>query len=392
MNTITSTQQINHHSGQEPTMAQHVFISYKHEDRIFTSQLIQRVQAAGFRIWIDEDQLRAGENWREAINTAIRQSFALVLIITPEARSSEYVTYEWAFAQGVGIKVIPIMLRPTPFLHPQLEILQYLDFSDPAASPWDKLMGRLREIRGEYKPDTISLAQDTPRAVKQAVEALDSHNAEERRLALRSLAQMNHPSAYSTLVEAVQHPLRDVRIDAAFMLAKQTGNKDFAAVPGLVEALSDEDARIRSAAVKVLGEIGDPDSVPHLLEVVNHERDGNIRWQATGALSKMGEAAVPGLVKALRDDDWKVRRSACEALWGMGEPSSVPALVEASCDRNDVVRQAANGALEAMGVMAVSGLIQSLKNQNRQVANAAAEKLRNINTDEARAAVKSWQK
>lgn len=373
-------------------MAQHVFISYKHEDRIFASQLIQRIQAAGFRIWIDEDQLRAGENWREAINTAIRQSFALILVITPEARLSEYVTYEWAFAQGAGVKVIPIMLRSTPFLHPQLEMLQYLDFSDPAAQPWDRLMGRLREIRGEYKPDTISLAQDTPRAVKQAVEALDSHNAEERRSALRSLAQMNHPSAYSALVAAVQHPLRDVRIDAAFLLAKQTSNKEFAAVPGLIEALSDEDARIRSAAVKVLGEIGDPESVPHLLEIVNHERDGNIRWQATGALSKMGQAAVPGLVKALRDKDWKVRRSACEALWGMAEPSAVPALAEALCDPNDVVRQAASGAVEAMGALAVSGLIQSLKGQNRQVANAAVEMLRRIDNDEARAAIKAWAK
>lgn len=371
-------------------MAQHVFISYKHEDRIFVSQLIQRIQAAGFRIWIDEGQLRAGENWREAINVAIRQSFAMILVISPEARLSEYVTYEWAFAQGAGIKVIPIMLRHTPFLHPQLEMLQYLDFVDPDSAPWDRLIERLRELRGEYKPDTISLAQDTPRAVKQSVEALDSHNAEERRSALRSLAQMNHPSAYSALVEAVQHPMRDVRIDAAFMLAKQTGNKDFAAVPGLIEALSDEDARIRSAAVKVLGEIGSPDSVPHLLEVVNHERDGNIRWQATGALSKMGQAAVPGLVQALRDQDWKVRRSACEALWGMGEPSAVPALAEALCDPNDVVRQAAGGAIEAMGALAVSGLIQSLRNQNRQIAQAAADKLRLIDSDEARAAIKAW--
>ncbi len=224
------------------------------------------------------------------------------------------------------------------------------------------------------------------------MEALDSHNADERRSALRSLAQMNHPTAYSALVAAVQHPLRDVRVDAAFMLAKQTNNTDFAAVPGLIEALRDEDARIRTAAVKVLGEIKDPESVPSLLEIVNHERDGNIRWLATGALSKMGETAVPGLVKALHDEDWKVRRSACEALWSMAEPSAVPGLAEALCDRNDVVRQAASGALEAMGALAVSGLTQALRGSNRQVAQAAADMLRRIDTEEARAAVKGWAK
>lgn len=373
-------------------MSQHVFLSYKHEDRVFANQLIHRVQTAGFKVWIDDEQLRAGENWREAINIAIRQAFAVVLVITPESRTSEYVTYEWAFAQGAGVKVIPVMLRRTSYLHPQLDMLQYMDFTDPTQQPWDRLLARLREVRGEYKPDTISLAQDTPRAVRQAVEALDSHNADERRSALRSLAQMNHPSAYSALVAAVQHPLRDVRVDAAFMLAKQTDNKDFAAVPGLIEALSDEDARIRSAAVKVLGEIGDPESVPSLLEIVNHERDGNIRWLATGSLNKMGQAAVPGLVKALHDEDWKVRRSACEALWGMAEPAAVPALAEALCDRNDVVRQAAAGALEAMGVIAVAGLVQALNGRNPQIARASAEMLKRIDSEEARAAVRAWEK
>jgi hypothetical protein len=373
-------------------MGQHVFISYKHEDRVFASQLIRQVQTAGFRVWIDDEQLRAGENWREAINTAIRQSFALILVLTPDARTSEYVTYEWAFAQGAGIKVIPVMLRATSFLHPQLEMLQYLDFTHADQQPWDRLIQRLREVQGEYRPDRISVTQDAPRAVKQAVAALDSPSADERRQALRSLAQMNHPTAYSALAEAVQHPLRDVRVDAAFMLAKQSNNTDFAAVPGLIEALQDEDARIRTAAVKILGEVGDPNSVPHLLQIINTERDSNIRWLATGSLSKMGTAAVPGLVKALQDNDWKVRRSACEALWGMGEPAAVPGLIEALFDRNDVVRQAATSALEAIGAMAVPALTTALNGPNRSRIPVVLDILRRIDSDDARAAVRAWEK
>lgn len=373
-------------------MLQHVFISYKHEDHAFANKLIHQVQVAGFRVWIDNEQLRAGENWREAINDAIRDSFALILIITPEARLSEYVTYEWAFAQGAGVKVIPIMLRETPFLHPQLDVLQYLEFTDTASAPWDRLIRRLQEVQGEHQPNTISLSRDAPPVVKQAVAALDNHNAEERRQALQSLAQMNHPSAYAALLNAAQHPLRDVRVDASFMLAKQTNNQDFAAVPGLVEALRDDDARLRNAAVKVLGEIGDPNAVPALLQIVNHERDGNIRWQATGSLSKMGKAAVPGLTAALQDDDWKVRRSACEALWGIAEPEAVPGLVEALLDRNDVVRQAAGSALEAMGVIAVDGLAEGLRNPNRQQAQAALDVLSRIEGDEAQTAIKAFWK
>ena len=319
----------------------HIFVSYKHEEQDFVEMLIHQLQAAGFPVWVDSEQLRAGENWREAINFAIQDSFALILVISPEAKASQYVTYEWAYAQGANIKVIPVLLKDTEKLHPQLEMLQYLDFTDRARPPWDKLMRRLWELQGEQQPYSVTVSRDAPPAVKSAVAALDSHNAEERRSALKSLAQMNHPAAYAALVSAVQHTMRDVRVDAAFLLAKQTDYKDPAAVPGLLDALGDEDPRIRSAACKALGDIGDGSAVAELLRVMVKDNDSNIRWQATGALGKMGLSAVPGLCEALRDEDWKVRRSAAEALWSMHEPSAVPSLAETLVDKNDVVRQAA---------------------------------------------------
>jgi len=365
-------------------MGQHVFIAYKHEEIPFVDMLIRQVKMAGFEVWVDAERLRAGENWREEINYAIKDAFALVVIITPDAKISEYVTYEWAFAQGAGVKVIPIMLRETFRLHPQLELLQYLDFTDQTHPPWDKLIRRLFEIQGEHQPHTVPVSRDAPPAVKSAVAALDSPLAEERRSALKSLAQMNHPAAYAALVGAVQHTLRDVRVDAAFMLAKQTGHKEPAAVPGLLDALRDDDIRIRIAACNALGEIGAPNAVPELLYILNKDSDNDLRWAATGALGKMGTAAVPGLIQALQDEDWKVRRSAADALWGLREPSAVSALVEAMFDRNDVVRQAASVAMEAMGAGAVSGLAEVLKSGSTPaVRQKAADLLREIGTMEA---------
>jgi hypothetical protein len=372
-------------------MAQHVFISYKHEEKEFADTLIRQLQMAGFPVWVDTEHLRAGENWREAINFAIKDSFALILLVTPEARESQYVTYEWAFAQGAGVKVIPVLLKPTASLHPQLEMLQYLDFTDRARPPWDKLMRRLWELRGEQQPYSVSVSRDAPAVVKSAVAALDSPNADERRQALQSLAQMNHPAAYAALVGAVQHTSRDVRIDAAFLLAKETQYKDSAAVPGLLDALRDEKPPVRVAAVKALGDIGDPVAVPELLSTMVKDPSGDVRWTASAALGKIGTAAVPGLMSALRDEDWKVRRSAAEALWGMSEPTAVPGLLGALTDKNDVVRQAASGALEAMGSVAVSGLIEGLRSPDAMFARAAADMLQKIGTPEARAAVQQWQ-
>lgn len=123
-------------------MDKHVFISYKHDDNDFAENVIHRVKAEGFTTWIDSDNLQPGEDWREGIDQAIQQSFALIVIMSPAAKASEYITYEWAYAWGKGVKVIPVMYKQTD-LHPRLKSLQYLDFTN-RTRPWDALMNTLR--------------------------------------------------------------------------------------------------------------------------------------------------------------------------------------------------------------------------------------------------------
>jgi tetratricopeptide (TPR) repeat protein len=129
------------------SMEKHVFISYKHDDSEFAENLIHRVEKEGFTTWIDNESLHPGDDWREGIDQAIRDAFALIVIMSPDAKASEYVTYEWAFAWGCGIKVIPVMYRATK-LHPRLGSLQYLDFTN-SVRPWDRLMRTLK--RAESK-------------------------------------------------------------------------------------------------------------------------------------------------------------------------------------------------------------------------------------------------
>jgi hypothetical protein len=119
------------------------FISHDHSDGDFAELMKLRLEKEGYGAWIDLERLRVGEDWRQEIDKAIRSATALIVIMSPEARQSEYVTYEWAFAWGVGVPVIPILLKETP-LHPRLASLQYLDFTNRAARPWDKLIEALK--------------------------------------------------------------------------------------------------------------------------------------------------------------------------------------------------------------------------------------------------------
>src|SRR5215470_14553355 len=186
----------------------HVFVSYKHEDVDFAENVMSRLKEGGFQTWADH-KIGAGEEWRTAIDLAIKNSFALIVIMTPEAKKSEYVTYEWAFAWGAGIKVIPLMLKTTP-LHPRLEALQYLDFTNPKSRPWDQLLEEVKSAQQAPLANTLNITLNSPPFIRQAVAALDSANAKDRAEAIQTLAQTESQEAYEVLREAVRHPIADV--------------------------------------------------------------------------------------------------------------------------------------------------------------------------------------
>ena len=121
------------------------FISHAKEDGDFVENLKFRMAEAGLTGWIDIDVLEAGTDWRKEIDETILRSRAVILILSPDSKASEYVTYEWAFGLGSGLRVIPLLLRDTP-IHPRLEAFQYLDFTNRRARPWSRLFALLREL------------------------------------------------------------------------------------------------------------------------------------------------------------------------------------------------------------------------------------------------------
>src|SRR5688572_18413647 len=127
----------------------HVFISYSHEDRDFAEIVIGEIKKAKIASWIDSEQLRAGKDWQQQIDDSIRQSFVVLVIMTPDAKKSEYVTYEWSFALGASIPVIPIM-RENVDIHSRLKNVQSFDFTGKYR-PFTDLITELNRIKDEAK-------------------------------------------------------------------------------------------------------------------------------------------------------------------------------------------------------------------------------------------------
>ncbi len=76
-------------------------------------------------------------------------------------------------------------------------------------------------------------------------------------------------------------------------------------------------------------------------------------------LRKLGQPAVPALIRALKDDDWIVQFNAAFALGQLGVVHAIPALIEAMEDeKNDgIVRGEAAMALSKLGLPAVPALV-----------------------------------
>ncbi len=120
----------------------HIFISYARADRPWATRIARELRKAQRKDWLDTDEIEIGGDWLQAIEQALRAASSVVVILSPKSAASEYVTYEWAFALGVGIPVIPVLVEATRY-HPRLATMQHLDFT--IGTPrWGRLIDSLR--------------------------------------------------------------------------------------------------------------------------------------------------------------------------------------------------------------------------------------------------------
>lgn len=139
----------------------HIFISYSPKDRRQMMTLRENLLRIGYTPWIDPNP-RPGQDWRFDIDDAIRSADAVIVIVTPSAAESIYVTYEWSLALGLGIPVIPVIFAKVK-QHPRLNILEHFDVTGftSEAHFWDYFTRELQRIihiaPQPGKPPTVSV-------------------------------------------------------------------------------------------------------------------------------------------------------------------------------------------------------------------------------------------
>jgi len=90
------------------------------------------------------------------------------------------------------------------------------------------------------------------------------------------------------------------------------------------------------------------------------DRNGIKRQEAREMLVAMKSAATPALIEALRQEDWRVRWEAVKALGNIADPAAAPALVRALEDKRSDVRWLAAEGLIALQDKGLVPLLQAL--------------------------------
>jgi HEAT repeat protein len=212
----------------------------------------------------------------------------------------------------------------------------------------------------QYQPYTASPTGSlVPPAVKQAVATLDSPIQSERLNAVESLAALvaKHPVAQEKLADAVQHAdYPDIRIQATFTLFQL---KDLRAVPGLIEALNnDEKYLISESNLKVLEQIEDSDFLwPDWF--LRPTKYWSVRFAAIWALGLIGDtSSASNLIKFLHTGGTGLSRIIAWALGRIGDTTAIPDLDQILRNAKEDACYEAAIALARMGAPALPNCLR----------------------------------
>jgi hypothetical protein len=90
----------------------HIFISYSRRDDESMRTITFFLRDKGFKVWVDNEKLIPGTSaWEEAIENAIKNASAVIVILSPESKNSEWVRREITYADQFQKRVFPVLIK-----------------------------------------------------------------------------------------------------------------------------------------------------------------------------------------------------------------------------------------------------------------------------------------
>jgi len=125
-----------------------IFLSHSSKDNAIVTRLAKDLRSAGFNIWIDLEAIQDGDRWVQRIQDGVTECSAFVVLMSKNARESEWVERESLLALSLRKPLFIAQMEDVP-LPLQLINRQYTNFYADYHDGLDHLIEALRRSIAE---------------------------------------------------------------------------------------------------------------------------------------------------------------------------------------------------------------------------------------------------
>ncbi len=94
-----------------------VFMSYSRKDNVVMRRVVTFLRNKGIKVWVDNEKLIPGTPiWEEEIEKAIKAAPAIVVVLSPDSKNSEWVRREISLADQYRKRVFLCLCAVTKSL------------------------------------------------------------------------------------------------------------------------------------------------------------------------------------------------------------------------------------------------------------------------------------
>ena len=155
-----------------------VFVSHASEDKRSARALAAWLEQRGWDAWVDESDIKGGASWAASIQSAIKGSSVVVLLVTANSVAKEWVMDELTAARNLRVPVIPAVLEQVrypeelQFLLQRTQAVDITDLDPGRLTRLDSAIIDVLERQGRTNPDRVKLRIGTVLEIVGAIVAL----------------------------------------------------------------------------------------------------------------------------------------------------------------------------------------------------------------------------
>jgi tetratricopeptide (TPR) repeat protein len=184
-----------------------IYISYSRKDIEIMYQVRDSLEGAGISVWTDEALKPGTINWQNEIERVIKEVQAVVVILSPEAKNSEWLNRELSFSSMVGLPIYPVLARgdEKEAVPLQLVTTQIIDIRDDVPQGTGQLVKELKRLGLSPKPTKKAQTNKASTLSKRAEEHFFAQRYKEAIADAREALEIDPDNTEALNVKADAH-------------------------------------------------------------------------------------------------------------------------------------------------------------------------------------------